>query len=77
MSEESYYRQLPNEMQNKRDQLVEYLQEAKLDPVMPGGGYFIVANISKLGKIRVFIYLNWRPGLSFGYRPCALALIKQ
>lgn len=30
-SEESYYRQLPNEMQNKRDQLVEYLQEAKLD----------------------------------------------
>lgn len=44
-------------MQNKRDQLVEYLQEAKLDPVMPGGGYFIVANISKLGKIRgVYIF---------------------
>lgn len=36
-------------MQNRRDRLVKYLQEADLNPVLPGGGYFIVADISKLG----------------------------
>ena len=40
-------------MESKRNQLMTYLQEAGLSPVMPGGGYFIVADISTLGKYQV------------------------
>ncbi|XP_022316015.2 kynurenine--oxoglutarate transaminase 3-like [Crassostrea virginica] len=47
-SRECYFYQLSNDMQNRRDRLVKYLQEADLNPVLPGGGYFIVADISKL-----------------------------
>ena len=48
-SRECYFYQLSNDMQNRRDRLVKYLHEADLNPVLPGGGYFIVADISKLG----------------------------
>jgi kynurenine--oxoglutarate transaminase/cysteine-S-conjugate beta-lyase/glutamine--phenylpyruvate transaminase len=52
-SEKSYFRILSRTMESKRNQLMTYLQEAGLSPVMPGGGYFIVADISTLGKYQV------------------------
>jgi len=42
--EEGYFEWLPNMMQKKRDDLVKVLQEVGLHPVVPQGGYFVVAD---------------------------------
>lgn len=42
---------------NKRDYLVKALQSIGFDVIIPQGGYFIVADWSKIGKfLRSFIY---------------------
>lgn len=44
----SYFQELPALLQNKRDQLSEQLIEVGMLPVIPDGGYFMVADFSKL-----------------------------
>lgn len=36
-------------MEQKRNELSTYLSDAGLQPITPGGGYFIVADISSIG----------------------------
>jgi kynurenine--oxoglutarate transaminase/cysteine-S-conjugate beta-lyase/glutamine--phenylpyruvate transaminase len=43
-----YYKQLPRELLPKRDYLAKFLIDVGLEPVIPQGGYFILADISKL-----------------------------
>ena len=45
-----YFRTLAQDMEATRDQLAGYLRDAGLNPILPGGGYFIIADISSLGK---------------------------
>ncbi|XP_060768319.1 kynurenine--oxoglutarate transaminase 1-like isoform X2 [Neoarius graeffei] len=47
-TEESYFKQLPKQLQAKRLSLVECLKSIGLQPFMPEGGYFIMADISSL-----------------------------
>ncbi|CAG2189987.1 CCBL [Mytilus edulis] len=47
-SSECYFSSLPREMEIKRDLLCKYLSEAGITVVVPEGGYFIIADISKL-----------------------------
>ncbi|CAC5391933.1 CCBL [Mytilus coruscus] len=47
-SSECYFNSLPREMEMKRDLLCKYLSQAGITVVVPEGGYFIVADISKL-----------------------------
>ncbi|KAM9271240.1 kynurenine--oxoglutarate transaminase 1-like [Morus bassanus] len=44
---ESYFIQLPNELQQKRDWLVQSLDAVGMKPIVPEGTYFLVADISK------------------------------
>ncbi|XP_018416892.1 PREDICTED: kynurenine--oxoglutarate transaminase 3 isoform X2 [Nanorana parkeri] len=46
---ECYFNSLPRELQAKRDRMARLLQEAGLQPVVPEGGYFIIADVSVLG----------------------------
>ncbi|MEE6511219.1 hypothetical protein FKM82_017690 [Ascaphus truei] len=47
---ECYFSSLPRELQAKRDRMALLLQGAGLKPIVPEGGYFMVADISKLGN---------------------------
>lgn len=46
---ECYFNELPRELEAKRDQMARLLLEAGLKPVIPDGGYFMVADVSVLG----------------------------
>jgi kynurenine--oxoglutarate transaminase/cysteine-S-conjugate beta-lyase/glutamine--phenylpyruvate transaminase len=46
-SPECYFNVLRNELRQKRDKLAEQLIEAGLEPIIPEGAYYIVADISK------------------------------
>lgn len=46
---ECYFNELPRELEGKRDQMARLLLEAGLKPVIPEGGYFMVADVSVLG----------------------------
>jgi len=50
-TESSYWHWLTKTMTEKRDRIFKMLQEAQLDPIMPQGGYFMVADISRLGAV--------------------------
>lgn len=47
---ESYFNALSEELRPKRDKLAQLLVQAGLDPVVPEGGYFMLAKITDLAK---------------------------
>jgi kynurenine---oxoglutarate transaminase / cysteine-S-conjugate beta-lyase / glutamine---phenylpyruvate transaminase len=49
-SPECYFKSISAELRPKRDQIAKLLQEAGLTPVIPEGGYFIMADISNIAK---------------------------
>lgn len=49
-SPECYFKTVQPELKPKRDQLVKLLVEAGMEPVIPEGGYFMLADISKIAK---------------------------
>jgi len=46
-----YWKELRRDLLRKRDKMAEVLLRAKLEPILPEGGYFMVANFSPLAKI--------------------------
>lgn len=46
---ECYFNELPAQLEAKRNLIVKYLEDVDMDPVVPEGGYFIIADFSKLG----------------------------
>lgn len=38
-------------LEKKRDKMAKFLSEVGMAPVMPDGGYFMIADFSALGKI--------------------------
>ena len=49
-SPDCYFRSISVDLQKKRDFIAKILKDAGMDPVIPEGGYFIMADWSKLGK---------------------------
>ena len=49
-SPDCYFRSISVDLQKKRDYIAKILNDAGMDPVVPEGGYFIMANWSKLGR---------------------------
>lgn len=47
---ESYFMQLPRELQQKRDYLVQSLAAVGMKPIVPEGTYFLVADISQFSE---------------------------
>jgi len=47
-TEESYFKSLPKELESKRDYVIKFLTEVGIKPIVPEGGYFVVADWSKL-----------------------------
>lgn len=48
--DECYFISLPRELEGKRDYMVKFLSEAGMKPIIPEGGYFIMADYSPLVK---------------------------
>lgn len=48
---DSYFVQLPKEMQQKRDRLVQSLVAVGMKPIVPEGTYFLVADISEFSEL--------------------------
>lgn len=53
-----YFNELPEMLQRKRDKIVDILRKANMIPVIPEGGYFILADYSKLGRFVVTMMIN-------------------
>lgn len=51
---EGYWKSLSSSLQKKRDFLCSFLSSVGMTPTVPEGGYFLVCNFSKLGKMHVF-----------------------
>jgi kynurenine--oxoglutarate transaminase/cysteine-S-conjugate beta-lyase/glutamine--phenylpyruvate transaminase len=49
-SPESYFKTISVDLQKKRDFIAKILEENGMNPVIPEGGYFIMADWSKMGK---------------------------
>ena len=49
-SPDCYFNSLSEELKPKRDRLAKLLVEAGLEPVIPEGGYFMLANITNMAK---------------------------
>ena len=47
---ESYFKSISAELKPKRDRLAKLLLDIGLTPVIPEGGYFMLADISKIAK---------------------------
>ena len=50
-NENSYFTALADELEPKRDFMAQFLREAGMNPVIPEGGYFMIADSSKLGEL--------------------------
>ena len=46
----SYLVETVNTLQRKRDEIVSVLKEVGMDPIVPEGGYFIMADTTSVGK---------------------------
>lgn len=49
---ECYFRSLPVELEGKRDFMAEFLQKVGMKPIVPEGGYFMIADWTPLGKTK-------------------------
>lgn len=59
-TEESYFKQLPTQLQAKRLRLAECLKSIGLQPFLPEGGYFMITDISCLSESSFpYIYTAW------------------
>lgn len=47
--EGSYFKELPALLLKKRDAMVKALQDLGITPIVPEGGYFLLADTSNLG----------------------------
>ncbi len=63
---ECYFNSISNEFLEKRDKLVQVLKECGMKPVVPDGGYFVLADYSQLGlfknislrKKSIFVFIS-------------------
>lgn len=49
-TEDSYFHQLPIALHEKRKRLADCLKSVGLKPILPQGGYFMIADISNISK---------------------------
>lgn len=47
---DSYWKELSEMLEAKRNQMATFLSSAKMNPVLPDGGYFMIADFSKLAE---------------------------
>ena len=55
---ECFFNSLPKELTVKRDFMAKFLHDAGMNPIIPEGGYFMVADWTNLGKFSVFPLFN-------------------
>lgn len=54
-TDKSYFRTLSKELQAKRDRMAQVLREVGFKPIIPQGGYFMIADVSNLSKYVGFL----------------------
>ena len=50
-SDDCYFKSLPRELKAKRDRMAKILLEVGLKPIVPDGGYFMVADASGMSEL--------------------------
>ena len=55
-TEQSYFKSLAKELESKRNYVVKFLTDVGMKPVVPEGGYFVMADWSNLGS-----YISLKP----------------
>lgn len=52
-TDKSYFRTLPKELQAKRDRMAQVLRDVGLKPIIPQGGYFMIADASNMSMFAI------------------------
>jgi kynurenine--oxoglutarate transaminase/cysteine-S-conjugate beta-lyase/glutamine--phenylpyruvate transaminase len=55
-SSKCYFNSISKELVEKRDKIARALQECGMKPIVPDGGYFILADFSRFGLYQKLIY---------------------
>ena len=46
-----YFAELPSLLHRKRDEMLAVLREVGFNPIVPEGGYFVLADVSKFSEL--------------------------
>lgn len=57
-TEESYFRQLPKQLQTKCERLANCMSSVGLQPIMPEGGYFMMMDISNVSEYYIELFVR-------------------
>ena len=49
-TDDSYFKSLPKLLESKRDYIAKFLTDVGMKPIIPEGGYFMIADWSSLGS---------------------------
>ena len=52
-----YFNELPRMVEKKRDEMAEVLRDVGFDPIIPEGGYFMMADTTPLGEDTTYVCL--------------------
>ena len=52
---DSYWKELAEELEPKRDRICKFLQSVGMKPTVPEGGYFLIADYTQFGKLRIAV----------------------
>ena len=55
---DSYFKELPVMLKEKRDSMAKMLSSVGFKPIIPDGGYFMLADISEIGKINSSLFMT-------------------
>ena len=56
---ECYFLELPRELEEKRNKMEKVLKESSFIPIIPEGGYFMMAKYGHLGELTSYTYYAW------------------
>lgn len=54
-----YFNSLPVELKEKRDFMAKFLKEVGMKPILPEGGYFMIADWSALGWKTILFVVDY------------------
>lgn len=59
-TEKSYFTGLSTMLERKRDVMAKLLTEVGFKPIIPQGGYFMMADTSEIGTTQFFVFMQFR-----------------
>lgn len=74
---DSYWKQLAEELEPKRDRICKFLHDVGMNPTIPDGGYFLIADFSQFGEFLVSAHPSQGIHRPLIFCACDLAAVQR